>query len=125
MSTKANVLWKYFHKGEKQNSAHYATYCLGCLNNAKESLREDYEERVRDADEATRFNEEQKWFDDACQAVPSVRGDKHAFIAHLIGSKANKECEHASEEAKSEARAQRHAERDTASKKAPRTTQTK
>ncbi|KAJ3993349.1 hypothetical protein F5050DRAFT_1847240 [Lentinula boryana] len=128
ISTESNItnkLWKYFRKGEKQNSTHYATYCIGCLDNAKESLRENFEERVRDADEATRFREEKKWFDDACQTISTVHGDKHAFIAHIIRSRANDECKYASAEAKLEAIAQCSTEHNATSTKAPRTTEMK
>jgi hypothetical protein len=40
----------------------------------------------------------------ACTAAGSVRGEKTAQIAHLIGGKGVAECQHSSEEAKSEAR---------------------
>src|ERR1700676_279671 len=25
------IIWCYFHKGERQNAAHFHTYCIGCV----------------------------------------------------------------------------------------------
>ena len=49
MST--NPLWKYFIKGEKQNSAHYFTFCSFCVKHFKSVVAEEYEEKLKDADD--------------------------------------------------------------------------
>ena len=129
MSSKANPLWEYFYRGKKQNNSHFATYCKACVHHFQAETRTAYETRIEDADEAKKFAEKQKWFDDGehylypkymietkyplplkvCKAAKSVRGEKTAFIAHLIGSCQNPPCPYASPEAKDEANAQREA----------------
>jgi hypothetical protein len=32
MPAQKGELWKYFHRGEQQNTAHFKAYCLGCIN---------------------------------------------------------------------------------------------
>lgn len=32
LMARKGALWNFYHRGEKQNTAHYRAYCLGCLN---------------------------------------------------------------------------------------------
>ncbi|THU78364.1 hypothetical protein K435DRAFT_876706 [Dendrothele bispora CBS 962.96] len=110
MSSSTNPLWEYFHRGEKQNSAQYETWCKGCVKYYLDKEQRELEERIRNEDEAKKYQEQQKAFKEACIAAGSVRGEETAFITHLLGSHRNKtqqECLHASDEAKVEAKRQR------------------
>jgi hypothetical protein len=43
-------LWRYFHKGDKQNAAHFIAYCIGCVDHyTKELLMEENDSELNDA----------------------------------------------------------------------------
>ncbi|KAJ3791970.1 ribonuclease H-like domain-containing protein [Lentinula aff. detonsa] len=112
----SNPLWKYFHKRDKQNSSHYATRCKFCIQHFKESSAAEFEERLNGADDATKLEILKEQFDAACHASPNVRGEKHAFIAHLIGNKQVSACQYASKEARSAAKSLRDSDGEKESK---------
>ncbi|KAJ6597884.1 ribonuclease H-like domain-containing protein, partial [Mycena sp. CBHHK59/15] len=91
----SNSLWVYFHKGEKQNSTHFKTYCKACVRHQMESVAAPMSDIVTQG----------QTFRDACDAVGSTLSTKLAWIAHLLGGRAA--CPHASAEAKADATAQR------------------
>ncbi|KAJ6550699.1 hypothetical protein B0H10DRAFT_2242632 [Mycena sp. CBHHK59/15] len=104
-------LKEYFWRGEKQNSSMYHTYCKACVAHHLDSAGTTTADLAQSSEE----------FKEACKAVGSTRGEKLAWVAHLIGGKAA--CPHASEEAKRAATAQRQGvAKDSESKKRPRTT---
>ncbi|KAJ6579862.1 hypothetical protein B0H10DRAFT_2235560 [Mycena sp. CBHHK59/15] len=104
-------LKEYFWRGEKQNSSMYHTYCKACVAHHLDSAGTTTADLAQSSEE----------FKEACKAVGSTRGEKLAWIAHLIGGKAA--CPHASEEAKRAATAQRQGvAKDSESKKRPQTT---
>ncbi|KAJ6548268.1 hypothetical protein B0H10DRAFT_1969220 [Mycena sp. CBHHK59/15] len=74
-----NPLWDFFHRGVKQNQAHWKTYCKGCVKSI--------------------------WKMPVCTAVGHVISVKSSWIAHILGGKTA--CTNASVEAKAEATAQR------------------
>jgi hypothetical protein len=110
-------LWEFFHKGEKQNSAHYKAYCLGCINSRRpagagtsNAINID-----SDSDAESPGPSAEAWFQAGAEyilqlkilliiyilallEVQAVHGDKAAMIAHLIG------CPHASDAAKKQAK---------------------
>ncbi|KAJ6549409.1 ribonuclease H-like domain-containing protein [Mycena vulgaris] len=97
-----NALWAYFHRGEKQNTSQWLTYCKGCVANQQQILRDNG--TYDDMD----FRAKGQSFRDACAAAGSVRGDKAAWIPHILGSGRGKiPCPHASAQAKAEATSQR------------------
>ncbi|KAJ6461535.1 ribonuclease H-like domain-containing protein [Mycena vulgaris] len=97
-----NALWAYFHRGEKQNTSQWLTYCKGCIANQQQILRDNG--TYDDMD----FRAKGQSFRDACAAAGSVRGDKAAWIPHILGSGRGKmPCPHASAQAKAEATSQR------------------
>ncbi|KAF9466987.1 ribonuclease H-like domain-containing protein [Collybia nuda] len=98
-------LWDYFHRGEKQNGTHFHTYCKGCVIH-HQLLQDDSEEEL---DAASQFNANQQKFQEACTAAGSTRGEKMAFIAHILGSRGIEPCAHASDAAKAEAMRQKSA----------------
>ncbi|KAJ3734617.1 ribonuclease H-like domain-containing protein [Lentinula guzmanii] len=109
----SNPLWKYFHKLDKQNSSHYATRCKFCIQHFQESSAAEFKERLDGADDATKLEivkEQSKYNLTACHASPNVRGEKHAFIAHLIGNKQVCACQYASKEARLAAKSLRESD---------------
>ncbi|THU96573.1 hypothetical protein K435DRAFT_858444 [Dendrothele bispora CBS 962.96] len=105
MSSSTNPLWEYFHKGEQQNSTQHKTWCKACVKYYQDSGREELEERIENEDEATKYHEREKAF-----RQRSVRGEKLAFITHILGSHREKNaqgCPYACNEAKMEAQRQR------------------
>jgi hypothetical protein len=55
-------LSRFFHKGEKQNAVHFATYCMGCVEyHTKELLQKEVIQEMDDASQLERktriFNE--------------------------------------------------------------------
>ncbi|KAJ7256660.1 ribonuclease H-like domain-containing protein [Mycena rebaudengoi] len=92
----------YFHKGDKQNSVHWKNYPKGCVRHQMESVGAPMSDLVTEG----------QAFKDACEAVGSIRSDKLARIAHILGGKFA--CPHASAEATTAATAVRQ---ETTSKK--------
>jgi hypothetical protein len=108
MPPKKVLLWKHFHKGEKQNTSHFkAYYCLGCINHNRPAF---ITSKITDG---TKY-EKETWFKEGtgipnkqtgilivnwvvCAAVGHIHGEKSVMVAHLIGTKP---CDYASNEAK-------------------------
>ena len=59
----SNVLWDYFHKGEKQNKSHYTTFCIACVKHFQVATAEEYEEKLSVVDEALRLTIRKEWYD--------------------------------------------------------------
>ncbi|KAJ7494917.1 ribonuclease H-like domain-containing protein [Mycena latifolia] len=91
----SNSLTEYFHRGEKQNSTHFQTYCKPCVKHQMESVGAPMSDIVTNG----------QAFQAACIAVGHTLSHKKAWIAHLIGGKSA--CQHASAAAKADATAQR------------------
>ncbi|KAJ6561338.1 hypothetical protein B0H10DRAFT_2445673 [Mycena sp. CBHHK59/15] len=91
----SNTLWAYFHKGEKQNSTHYKTYCKSCVAHQMESVGAPMSDIMTHG----------QTFRDACTVVGHTLSTKQAWIAHLLGGSIP--CAYASTEAKADATAQR------------------
>ncbi|KAJ6617270.1 hypothetical protein B0H10DRAFT_2218753 [Mycena sp. CBHHK59/15] len=90
-----NPLWDFFHRGVKQNQAHWKTYCQGCVKKHMEDTGSPMTDII------TRGQS----YLDACTAVGHVISVKSSWIAHILGGKTA--CPNASVEAKAEATAQR------------------
>ncbi|KAJ7513130.1 hypothetical protein B0H11DRAFT_2303374 [Mycena galericulata] len=89
MSTTVS-LQQYFYQGiTKQNVSHYHTYCKACVKHHLDGMGATMSDT--------------QTFQDACAAVGSTRGEKTAWISHLIGGKHKEACPHASPEAKADA----------------------
>ncbi|KAJ7463541.1 ribonuclease H-like domain-containing protein [Mycena latifolia] len=104
----SNSLTEYFHRGEKQNSTHFKTYCKSCVKHQMESVGAPMSDIVTNG----------QAFQAACTAVGHVLSHKKAWIAHLIGGKSA--CQHASAAAKADAAAQRKEMDSEKSGKRPR-----
>ncbi|KAJ7790851.1 hypothetical protein B0H13DRAFT_2519655, partial [Mycena leptocephala] len=90
-----NPLWDYFWCGAKQNSSMYMSYCKGCVA----------VELEKTGATASTLTQDTTAFKAAFQAVGNTRGEKHAWIAHILGGKTP--CPYASAEATAEATLQR------------------
>ncbi|KAJ7784179.1 ribonuclease H-like domain-containing protein [Mycena metata] len=90
-----NPLAVFFHRGELQNKKMYYTYCKACVA----------EELKRAGATSTTLTQGNQAFKDACTAVGSTRGEKNAWIAHILGGRIP--CPYASAEATAEATLQR------------------
>ncbi|EJD49896.1 hypothetical protein AURDEDRAFT_121926 [Auricularia subglabra TFB-10046 SS5] len=98
-------LWKYYHMGIRQNTAHKKAYCLFCIA----ARRPD--NIPIDVDEVAGINKEtaqkKQWFKDILSAMEAedaagcIRGTRDPMISHLVGRNA---CKLASSAAKKEAR---------------------
>ncbi|KAJ6628542.1 hypothetical protein B0H10DRAFT_1940380 [Mycena sp. CBHHK59/15] len=106
-----NPFYKFYHKGTKQNAAHFHTHCKACVMHHLESIRASVSDLMQG----------NQAFKDACQAVGSTRSDKPTWIAHLIGGRGVPECPYSSEEAKAYATIRRE---ETKSNKRSRTEST-
>ncbi|KAJ7437683.1 hypothetical protein B0H11DRAFT_622035 [Mycena galericulata] len=91
-------LWPYFWKGQLQNSSQYFSYCKGCVENRRQNLH-TLDPTYDDDDFVARG----QTFVDACQYVGSTRGDKKAWIPHILGGKGIAACAYASPAAIAEA----------------------
>ncbi|KAJ6595994.1 hypothetical protein B0H10DRAFT_1828712 [Mycena sp. CBHHK59/15] len=90
-------LWAFFHAGEKQNSAHYKAYCLGCIETHRPMP--ESASNVMDVDSGDEGSAEpllvaQAWFNTAVGQTTHVRGEKMAMANHVMA------CPHASAAAK-------------------------
>ncbi|KAJ6461581.1 hypothetical protein C8R47DRAFT_1159280 [Mycena vitilis] len=94
-----NPFYAYYHRGLKQNSTHYQTYCKECVNHRMVSVGASLSNLTR----------ENPAFVDACDFVGSTRSDKLPWISHLIGGQGKVACIHASETGRAYATAQRQA----------------
>ncbi|KAJ6628155.1 ribonuclease H-like domain-containing protein [Mycena sp. CBHHK59/15] len=90
-----NPLWDFFHRGVKQNQAHWKTYCKGCVKKHVEDAGSPMTDII------TRGQS----YLDACTAVGHVISVKSSWIAHILGGKTA--CPNAFVEAKAKATAQR------------------
>ncbi|KAJ7779844.1 ribonuclease H-like domain-containing protein [Mycena metata] len=90
-----NPLAVFFHRGELQNKKMYYTYCKACVT----------EELKRAGATSTTLTQGNQAFKDACTTVGSTRGEKNAWIAHILGGRSP--CPYASAEATAEATLQR------------------
>jgi hypothetical protein len=105
-----NPLWDFFHRGVKQNQAHWKTYCKGCVKKHMEDAGSPMTDIITRGqsylDGTARFIEIfHHSFYPACTAVGHVISVKSSWIAHILGGKTA--CPNASVEAKAEATAQR------------------
>ncbi|KAJ7670125.1 hypothetical protein DFH06DRAFT_1125516 [Mycena polygramma] len=98
-----NPFYKFYHKGTRQNAAHFHTYCKACVKQHLESIGASLSD-------LTQGNQA---FKDACQVVGSTRSDKLAWVAHLIGGRGVDECLHSSVEAKAYAASVREETKST------------
>ncbi|KAF9060875.1 hypothetical protein BDP27DRAFT_1370138 [Rhodocollybia butyracea] len=64
----SNPLWKYFHKGPRQNTSHFTTYCTACVKHFEDTSTEEYEERLRVADDAAQLTIIKERFDTDAKA---------------------------------------------------------
>ncbi|KAJ6597972.1 hypothetical protein B0H10DRAFT_2231836 [Mycena sp. CBHHK59/15] len=90
-------LWAFFHAGEKQNSAHYKVYCLGCIETHRPmpgSASNVMDVDSGDEDSAEPLLVAQAWFNTAMGQTTHVRGEKMAMANHVMA------CPHASAAAK-------------------------
>ncbi|KAJ6498527.1 ribonuclease H-like domain-containing protein [Mycena vitilis] len=94
-----NPFYTYYHRGLKQNSTHYQTYCKECVNHRM----------VSDGASLSNLTRENPAFVDACDFVGSTRSDKLPWISHLIGGQGKVARIHASETGRAYATAQRQA----------------
>jgi hypothetical protein len=123
------LLWTFFHKGEKQNLTHYHTYCKGCVRHHTEDLMA--QEPLVTLDDAADLARQNRIFGQgalpsalfdrlvvtdihlpACINSQSIRGEKTAFVAHILGrvgrgAATSEKCPHTSLEAREEAKAHR------------------
>ncbi|KAJ6620892.1 hypothetical protein B0H10DRAFT_2432631 [Mycena sp. CBHHK59/15] len=79
---------QFYDLGQMQNKSHKITYCKGCVDHRLQSVG---------ATAADLINSSQA-FKDACAFVTPTRGEKSAWIAHILGGDAP--CLHAHPEAK-------------------------
>ncbi|KAJ7136219.1 ribonuclease H-like domain-containing protein [Mycena filopes] len=93
-------LWLHFHRGDKKNDNQYHTYCKACVA----------DHLTGTGATTTDLTQGSQAFQAACAAVGSIRGEKSAMVAHLIGGR--EACSHASAEAKADATAVRKATAD-------------
>ncbi|KAJ6587810.1 ribonuclease H-like domain-containing protein [Mycena sp. CBHHK59/15] len=105
-----NPLWDFFHRGVKQNQAHWKTYCKGCVKKHMEDAGSPMTDIITRGqsylDGTARFIKIfHHSFYPACTAVGHVISVKSSWIAHILGGKTA--CPNASVEAKAEATAQR------------------
>jgi hypothetical protein len=106
-----NPLWDYFWRGAKQNSSMYMSYCKGCVAVELEKTGATASTLTQDtaAFKAGEISAKGKYpktdYLKACQAVGNTRGEKHAWIAHILGGKTP--CPYASAEATAEATVQK------------------
>ncbi|KAJ7029532.1 hypothetical protein C8F04DRAFT_1236979 [Mycena alexandri] len=107
-----NPLWDYFWRGVKQNSSMYISYCKGCVA----------VELQKTGATASTLTQDTAAFKAACQAVGNTRGEKHAWIAHILGGKTP--CPNASAEARAEATLQKTGSSSGSSQKRQRTEST-
>jgi hypothetical protein len=114
-------LWRCFHKGEKQNASHYSAYCKACVEHHKSDLETVELRRGEELDAAEQLATEERIFRDgtvnnflkyfamilirgkACRLTVKTRGEKSAFVAHILGGRGVPACLYATEEAKSAA----------------------
>ncbi|KAJ7930240.1 hypothetical protein B0H13DRAFT_2309709 [Mycena leptocephala] len=90
-----NPILDYFWRGAKQNSSMYMSYCKGCVA----------VELEKTGAMASTLTQDTAAFKAACQAVGNTCGEKHAWIAHILGGKTP--CPYASAEATAEATLQK------------------
>ncbi|KAJ6558647.1 ribonuclease H-like domain-containing protein [Mycena sp. CBHHK59/15] len=102
-----NPFYTYYHRGLKQNSTHYHTYCKACVRKHLLSIGAS-------VSDLTQGNQT---FVDACTFVGSTRSDKLAWIAHLIGGQGKVACVHALEEGRAYATTQREGIQQAKTKK--------
>ncbi|KAJ7908024.1 hypothetical protein B0H13DRAFT_2331783 [Mycena leptocephala] len=99
---------KHFHKSEEmQNSSHWKTYCKGCVDHHLITIKAA--RVIVPVDAATRLLTDAADFGVACTRAGSVRGQKDAWITHVLGSldgKTSLPCAWASAGAKAEATTQ-------------------
>jgi hypothetical protein len=106
-----NPLWDYFWRGAKQNSSMYMSYCKGCVAVELEKTGTVASTFMHDTAvfKAGEISAKGKYpktdYLEACQAVGNTRGEKHAWIAHILGGKTP--CPYASAEATAEATLQK------------------
>ncbi|KAJ7653902.1 ribonuclease H-like domain-containing protein [Mycena polygramma] len=80
----------YFHRGTKQNSSHYHTYCKACVKHHLDGVGATAADLI----------EGSQAFKDACTAVGNTRGDKLPWVTHILGGQGATACVHASAQAK-------------------------
>ncbi|KAJ7157411.1 ribonuclease H-like domain-containing protein [Mycena filopes] len=105
-----NPLSAFFHRGKLQNKNMYFNYCKACVA----------EELKKAGATATSLTQGKQAFDAACAAVGHTRGEKNAWIAHILGGVTP--CPYAPADAKAEATLQRNKSQTTT--KRPRTDST-
>ncbi|KAJ7092992.1 ribonuclease H-like domain-containing protein [Mycena belliarum] len=92
------VLKDVFHRADTmQNSTHWRTHCKACVAHHLDGAGAPVDTVIVRS----------QAFHDACKAVGEVRGEKTAWIAHLIGGKGTAACSHASADVKAAAAAER------------------
>jgi hypothetical protein len=130
-------LWRLFHKGEKQNLVHFATYCKACVEHHTKQLLLEQGDDDLEMDDALQLERKKRIFKEgmqsspelfsnhttclpACELTGSTRGERSAFIAHILGRRGtDKACPYASKEAINEAKAHRDESDDITSTKRP------
>ncbi|KAJ7730528.1 ribonuclease H-like domain-containing protein [Mycena metata] len=110
-----NPLWDYFWHGAKQNSSMYMSYCKGCVAVELQKTGATASTLTQDTAAFKAGEIDVK----ACQAVGNTRGEKHAWIAHILGGKTP--CPNASAEARAEATLQKTGSGSGSSQKRQRT----
>ncbi|EJD40381.1 hypothetical protein AURDEDRAFT_127706 [Auricularia subglabra TFB-10046 SS5] len=105
MGAPLGILWKYYHAGEKQNTAHKKAYCLFCIAKRRPANIPHDVDHVAGIDKEKAKAKE--WFKTIVAAMEQesapgcVLGVKDSMVAHLDGRKA---CEHAPKVAKKDAK---------------------
>ncbi|KAJ7814318.1 hypothetical protein B0H14DRAFT_3149453 [Mycena olivaceomarginata] len=95
----ANPLSAFFHRGDAQNKSMYFTYCKTCVT-------EELKKRGATATTLQTFKD-----------VGSTRGEKSAWIAHILGGRTP--CLYASAEATAEATLQRRSQKRAQTESTP------
>jgi len=117
----ATSLWPFFHRGEKQNLSHYTAFCKACVAHHKSILEKEELENGEELDAAEQLATEERIFKEgkpnntiplctlflisfeACVLSGKTRGEKSAFVAHILGGRGVPACPFATKDAKSQA----------------------
>ncbi|THU79220.1 hypothetical protein K435DRAFT_884527 [Dendrothele bispora CBS 962.96] len=105
-----NPLWNFFIKGGLQNSSQHEARCSACVQHYLDVGKQALEDGIRNEDDTIKLRKRQEAYNEALQAVGTIRGEKNCMIIHILGPKRGNTslpCPYASQEAKNEAEKQR------------------
>jgi hypothetical protein len=60
-------LWHFFHKGDKQNTVHFTTYCNGCMEHHHRELLLSEQRDDLEMNDASRLERKTRIFNDGAQ----------------------------------------------------------